>query len=211
MEFNGLMGGFYKIGEWVIRLIYVNVLWFFFTILGLVILGFMPSTVALFTMMRKWMKGEEFPVFPAYLKAFKEEFKKSNVVGLFLGILVLVLYLDYQIILIGNGTIFQMLTIAFLVILLLFTLMMLYFFPVLAQYDFKILAYFKYSLLFAFVSPLATLSMVVGLFFTGFLMSIVPGLIIFFGVSAIASILMSAANMAFAKAINLVPVEEEGK
>ncbi len=203
MELNGFLGVFYKIGEWVIRFIYVNVLWILFTLLGLVILGFMPSTVALFTIMRKWMNSEDFPVFNTYLTSFKEAFKKMNIVGLVLGIFIFILYLDYQIILIGTGTIFQIIAIVFIVILFIFALMLLYLFPVLAQYDLKVFAYFKYSLLFAFVSPLATISMLVGLLFTGYLMSIVPGLIPLFAVSSLAFILMAAARMAFSKATKL--------
>lgn len=209
MEYGGFLGGLYKIGEWVIRLIYVNLLWMLFTIFGLVVLGFMPSTVALFTTMRKWMKGEDFPVFTNYWHAFKTEFKKSNLIGLMLGILLFVLYWDYQIIMIGEGTFFQLLTITFLAVLFLILMMCLYIFPVMAQYELKIFVYFKNSLLFAFVSPLATLSMIIGLFFTGYLMSIVPGLIFFFGVSSIAFILMAAANMAFSKASRLVPKEDD--
>lgn len=208
MELNGFFGGFYKIGEWVIRLIYVNILWILFTLSGLVIVGFMPSTAALFTVMRKWMKGEDFPVFINYWKAFKEEFFKSNLVGFILGVFVLILYWDYQIIKISSSTVFQMLTIAFLVVLVLVSAMCLYIFPVMAQYNFKILEYFKYSFLFAFVSPLSTIIMIIGLFFTCIIMIIVPGLIPFFGASAIAFVIMASANLAFSKVKNLVQREE---
>jgi uncharacterized membrane protein YesL len=35
--------------DWVAKLAYVNLLWFLFTAAGLLIFGFMPATVALFT------------------------------------------------------------------------------------------------------------------------------------------------------------------
>ena len=40
-------------GEWVIRLVYLNILWIGVSLLGLGILGIFPATSALFPVLRK--------------------------------------------------------------------------------------------------------------------------------------------------------------
>lgn len=209
MEISGFFGGFYKVGEWIIKLLYVNLLWILFTVVGLGVLGIMPSTVALFSVIRKWLKNEEVPVFSSYWSYFKKEFKRSNLVGLILAIIGFILYWDYYILLDVSGTIFQALSIVFIFLFIIAAIMLLYLFPVMAEYDFKVLSYFKHTLLFSFVSPLATIVMIVGLFITFILMLMVPGLIALFGASSVAFILMSSANIAFSKAKNLGTKEEE--
>lgn len=200
MEMKGLLGGLYKFGDWIIRLIYVNFLWIFFILVGGVVCGIMPSTAALFSVMRKWMKEEvDLPLFKTYWHGFKQEFTKSNIIGLTLGILVIIFYIDYRVILISQGTSFQILALLLIIILFLFCLMCLYIFPVFVSYEMKLLNYFKYSFLFAFASPLSTIIMIIGLFFTGILAIIVPGLIVFLGASAPAFIMMASANRAFEK------------
>lgn len=200
MELKGFIGALYKLGDWVIRLVYVNILWVLFIGVGGIVLGIMPSTTALFSVMRKWMKGEtDLPIFKTYWRSFKKDFKKANLLGLVLGVISLILYVDYRVILISPGATFQILALVLMVILFLFSLMCLYLFPVFASYEMKLFQYFKFSFLFAFASPLSTIIMLVGLFFTGILLTMVPGLIIFFGASATAFIIMASANRAFGK------------
>ncbi|MBS4220216.1 YesL family protein [Bacillus sp. FJAT-49711] len=200
MEMNGFIGGLYKLGDWIIRLVYINILWSLFILAGAIVLGIMPSTAAVFSIMRKWMKGEEdIPIFKTYLEAFKQEFAKSNLIGLLLGILLLIFYIDYKVIVISEGTSFQILALILIPVLLLFCFMCLYIFPVFVSYNMKLLQYFKYSFLFAFASPLSTLMMIIGLFFTTILEIMVPGLIVFFGISAPAFVIMASANRAFGK------------
>lgn len=200
MELKGFIGTLYKLGDWVIRLVYVNILWVLFIGVGGIILGLMPSTTALFSVMHKWMKGEtDLPIFKTYWRSFKSEFKMSNLLGLLLGVISLILYVDYRVIIISPGATFQILALVLMVILFIFSLMCLYLFPVFVSYEMKLFQYFKFSFLFAFASPLSTIIMLVGLFFTSLLMTMVPGLIIFFGASATAFIIMASANRAFGK------------
>lgn len=211
MEMSGFFGGFYKVGEWIIKLVYINLLWILFTVLGLGVLGIMPSTVALFSVMRKWLKSEEVPVFTTYWQYFKEEFKRSNLIGIIVAIIGFLLYWDYYILVNVSGTAFQALAIIFIFLFIIAAIMLLYLFPVMVEYEFKTYSYFKHTLLFSFVSPLATIVMIVGLFITLILMIMVPGLIALFGASATAFIIMSSANIAFAKARRLGTKEAEEK
>ncbi|KRG11791.1 hypothetical protein ACA29_14620 [Lederbergia galactosidilytica] len=54
---NKLFNNFYQFGETVLLLLYVNALWICFTLLGLIIFGLGPSTVAMYTIFRHWAMG----------------------------------------------------------------------------------------------------------------------------------------------------------
>src|SRR5690625_7635570 len=79
---------YYRFTVWVVRLVYVNLLWILFTVIGLGVLGIMPATAAMFAVVRKWLRGEDdFPIFTTYKDAYKEEFLKANLLGYILAII----------------------------------------------------------------------------------------------------------------------------
>lgn len=55
------------------KLAYVNLLWLLFTVAGLAVFGFMPATVSLFTIVRKWqMKQAEVTVWNTFISIYKK-------------------------------------------------------------------------------------------------------------------------------------------
>ncbi|BDG36084.1 DUF624 domain-containing protein [Saccharococcus caldoxylosilyticus] len=53
---SGLLDGkLYRVCEWITRLACINILWMLFTLAGLIVFGIAPATVALFTIVRKWL------------------------------------------------------------------------------------------------------------------------------------------------------------
>src|SRR5690625_7886567 len=92
---NILTGRFMKVCEVISRMAYVNLLWIFFTILGLGVLGIIPATVSLFTITRKWVMSEQdIPVFKTFWQTYRKEFIKSNMLGVILFEIVFLLYID---------------------------------------------------------------------------------------------------------------------
>lgn len=124
MEMRGLMGGFYRISEWIMRLSAINILWvicsipFFFFLLSIMItpeitqdqmlsmLWFLallapftlvPATAAMFAVARKWVMGDEdVPLFKTYFKSYKANYKQSMIGGLFFVILGVILLVNFQ-------------------------------------------------------------------------------------------------------------------
>ncbi|MGG1687820.1 YesL family protein, partial [Pseudalkalibacillus sp. NRS-1564] len=77
VELNGLWGKFYRITEWVARLVYVQCLWLVFSIVGLLVAGIFPATMGMFAVVRRWQLGEtDVPVFPEFWTTYKQEFIK---------------------------------------------------------------------------------------------------------------------------------------
>ncbi|MVO98523.1 YesL family protein [Paenibacillus lutrae] len=122
MEYRGLMGGFYRISEWVMRLSAINVLWiicsipfFFFALTGLMSgdvnmliqsifpmaavapFTLFPATAAMYTVARKWVTGDEdVPLFKTFFKGYKENFVQSLVGGILFVLIGILLFVSYR-------------------------------------------------------------------------------------------------------------------
>ncbi|MBO1913821.1 DUF624 domain-containing protein, partial [Microvirga sp. 3-52] len=58
-----------RFGEWLAKLLHVQVIWILFCLIGLFIGGIFPATFTMFSIIRKWiMKQDDFPVFKTFLK-----------------------------------------------------------------------------------------------------------------------------------------------
>jgi uncharacterized membrane protein YesL len=211
MKLGGLSGRFFLISEWISRFAYVNFLWIVFSLAGLVVFGFMPATVALFVITRKWVLGQtEIPIFQTYWKTFRKEFIKSNVLGLILFLLGYILYVDLAFIQ-AEGILLSLLRFCVLAVGFFFVIILLYIFPVYVHYDWKILKYIKYALILGASYPHFTFGMMIGMFILYLLLSILPGVIPFFSVSLLAYLVMYVSCQVFSKAESLVVNEEEAE
>lgn len=191
-------GGFYKVFDWIYRLAFINILWLFFSVIGLVIFGFFPATVAMFSIVRHTILKENVPIFHTFWTVYKREFLKSNLLGLILTIIAYIFYVDLVFLKNTTGLI-QFLYIPILVMSFIYILMLLYIFPVYVQYDIKVLQIIKNSFLIMVLYPFFTIIMItVGLITTYFMFQI-PSSLIFFSGSIISFIIMGCANLAFKK------------
>ncbi|TCP21334.1 putative membrane protein YesL [Scopulibacillus darangshiensis] len=198
MEINGLVGGLYRIAEWIMRLAYANLLWILFTIMGLVVLGGIPSTIGLFAVVRKWVMGEtDIPIFKTYWKAFSNEFVKGNLLGYILLGIGYVIYVDFKYFQSQQGIIFIILSFLMIFLFLVYFLTLLYFFPVFVHFELRKFQYLKQPLFIMLLQPIGAILMALGTLAVYFLMSYIPGLIPFFAASLMAYVLMWIAYRVF--------------
>lgn len=65
-----------------LRLVYLNLLWTIATILGLGFIGVGPATVAMLSILRQWIRGnEEVAIFSTFVRYFRESFKEAAIIG----------------------------------------------------------------------------------------------------------------------------------
>lgn len=125
MEFRGIMGGFYRLMEWVMRLSVINVLWVICSfpifilaltmfismqttegaatvnplIVAMVILApffLYPATAAMFTVARKWVTGDiEVPLFRTFFKGYRENYVQSMLGGLVFVLLFALMFMNF--------------------------------------------------------------------------------------------------------------------
>lgn len=142
------------------KLIYINLLWFLFTLIGLGIFGLMPSTASVNLLVRKYLRREEYTnIFVEFWNCYKKSFISSNIIGLIFYVIAFILYLDFHILLGTNSVIGKVLLALTLMFGLIFVGVLLNFFPIYSKYHMKVFDYLKLSLVIALSNPLITLLM----------------------------------------------------
>lgn len=145
---------------WLSDMLQIQILWILFTVLGLGVVGFFPSTLAMFTMMRDRIYKDEKLNYP---KRFYEEFKaniiRANILGYsLLAISVLLVVYFRMTFNIDNhfSTLFVFLGYG---LVILFGLLTLYIFPVYAHFDLGFLEIIRHSFVFMVSVPFMTIAM----------------------------------------------------
>ncbi|MDF2668269.1 MAG: hypothetical protein K0R67_575 [Paenibacillus sp.] len=188
MEFRGLMGGFYRISEWIMRLSVINVLWivcsfpFFYLVLaGLLAMSenpdvgvqsltliaivtpftLFPATAAAFAVARKWVTGDtDVPLFKTYFRSYKENYVQSMLGGIFFILLYVIVYVNYTFYL-KQGNSLSLLSVLFIVFLVILTCSMFHFFSLMVHFHMKIFQLVKNSILLTIGNPINTFLLMV--------------------------------------------------
>ncbi len=193
--------GYIVIGEWLFKVIILNLFWFLFMIAGLGLFGIFPATAALFATIRKdLIEEKDIKLFSTFWHYFKTDFFKANLLGYFLTIIGGLLIFNIRVLGQLEGSILNsILMVVTYILLAILALIAIYIFPVFVHFQLRFLEYFKYSSVLIIGKPLHTIVSVLLIagIFTGFYM--VPGLIPVVGSSIIAYVLMKIALSSFAK------------
>ncbi|WP_026671752.1 YesL family protein [Alkalihalobacterium bogoriense] len=198
MERQGVMGSFYQISEWVTRFAYLNLLWIFFTVVGLVFWGIMPASVAMLTVIRKWLKGDkEIPIGKLFRTTYKKEFVKANALALLLFVSAYILFINFQLLVQFTGVLHSIFFLFLVMATCAYILMLFFIIPVYVHYDLPFYQYIRQAFLISLLSPLVVMVMVIMLLSAYYLFMFIPGLIPLFGASTVGFILMGVAFYGF--------------
>ncbi|CAM4236250.1 putative membrane protein YesL [Paenibacillus endophyticus] len=180
MEPRGLMGGFYRISEWIMRLSVINVLWlacsipFVFFAWGLVLsqdvnqvysaliamavvapFTLFPATAAMFAVARKWVMGEtDVGLFKTFFRGYKENYKQSMLGGIIYTILLAIMIVDF----IVYREQLNLLSYIFIAFLVLLVVSLFNFFSMLVHYHMKTFQLLKNAVLITIGKPFRSLS-----------------------------------------------------
>jgi len=199
MEVGGIWGNFYWICLWIMRLAYLNILWGIFSIAGLIVIGFTPATVAMFTIIRKWLKNEtEIPIFTTFWNTYKEEILKSNVFTIIIGMIGFVLYVDLRYLgTITENPVYPLLLGGLFLGGFVYLVLILYIIPVYVNYNLSRWLYIKYAILIGLTNLHYTITMVVALGGLYYLFMRIPGLVPFFAASTTGLVIMWMSYLSF--------------
>lgn len=136
---------------WAARL---NLLWIAFTLLGGVILGIGPATVAAYSVARRHATGESFHVWPAFAAVYRKEFARGSLLVLPLVAAGIVLAGDYLYFTAQGAAGLRVTTYTALVAL---AVVAAYLLPMYAHYDLRPLACLPKASLFALTRPAASI------------------------------------------------------
>ncbi|MCM3123904.1 MULTISPECIES: YesL family protein [unclassified Mesobacillus] len=197
---NTLANRAFAATEWITKFAYINLLWMGFSLAGLIVLGFFPATVAMFTIIRKWLKGEtEIPIFRTFWTTWKSEFFRSNGLGLLVAAVVGLIV--FNMVFVEKSVTGFTSVIQIPIYLFMFAAIMtiMYLFPVYVHFELKWFQMVKNSFLMMLISPIENIVMIAGIIAVLFVVKFIPALGFFFGGSLIAVIIMSAAYLVFGK------------
>lgn len=185
MEMKGLMGGFYRISEWIMRLSVTNVLWivcsipFFYLLLVGMLNGaellaqtlllmaivapftLFPATAAMFTVARKWVSGEaDVPLLRTFFRGYKENYLQSMIGGIIYVLIGVILYVNYHFYLTQSGT-FRLLSVLFITFAVIVLASLFNFFSILVHLHMKTLQIVKNALLITIGNPISSVALIV--------------------------------------------------
>ncbi|KKI91710.1 hypothetical protein WQ54_13415 [Bacillus sp. SA1-12] len=193
------IANFYRLLEWIMWLVYINLLWVGSVLLGLIVFGVFPATVAMFTVIRhliiKDATGKQ--IFKTFVFTYKREFLKSNGIGIIMTSIGYFLYLDFLFIRNITGFSYYVFYTGLIFVGILYLITLLYILPVYVHYELKFFQYFKHAILIGIVSPFMTVGIIIGLTLLYFLLVSIPGLIPFITSSIIALIIMVCSLVVF--------------
>lgn len=171
---------FQHVTEWILRLIWTNILWIGFTLFGLILLGIMPATVSLFTVTRKWTRKElDFSIWEVFTETYFKEWKDSNKIGLVFLLISFVLLVDLRFASEMDGIFSIFLYVFFIALAFFFIMTLVFFFPIYVHYTFSLKDYVKQSFIYSLASFKETVMIIIGVFLIGFLIYGTPGFIPF--------------------------------
>ncbi|MUK87716.1 DUF624 domain-containing protein [Ornithinibacillus sp. L9] len=179
---NNISSAIYTALEWITRFAYVNLLWVAFTLVGGILLGFYPSTLAMFAIVRDWLRGKyDFPIFTTFWSYFKSEFIKGNKLGIFITMLFILIGLDLFYIQVNLNHLLSWTSIPLFAFIVIFLLFLFYIFPAFVHYDLNVFQLIKNAFLIMLINPIHSFLIILCLTFVYVIMSIVPALFFIFG------------------------------
>lgn len=186
--------------EWFVKMAFLNMLWLGFSTLGLFFIGFFPAVVATFTIIRKWLVGEvDIPVLKTFWRTYKKEFFRSNLLGYFLTVVGLILYIDILIFNASSNSFVNLLSFPLIMISIIYLLTLFYIVPTFVYYEMKVLQVMKSSFLVMILNPFPTIIMIVGTIGIAFLSFKFQALIPILSVSLLSMAIMMPSIQAFEK------------
>ncbi|WP_332630766.1 YesL family protein [Halalkalibacter flavus] len=173
-----------RILRWIVQLAVINILWFYYTLLGLFVGGVFPATLAALGLSRKLIMGnKDIKLWKTFKQIYKEEFIRSNLIGWCLTVIGGILYLNYLAIERSREELLFVIPFAFYFILFFYIIVVIWVFPLLAHYQTTWFSYIRNAVIIGLTKIHYTLASGVMVFTVIYVSLDFPGLIPFFSVS----------------------------
>ncbi|MDQ0207243.1 YesL family protein [Alkalicoccobacillus murimartini] len=204
MNIHRLGEGVMHYCEILMRLAVINLLWIGFTLFGLGLFGWAPASAAAFTVMRKSFMGtgltgeNSASIFRDFKESYKKEFVSANLFGwLIVAGLGLLVVSGRAMVLMEASMLPRMIL---LTVLFLFVSILLLAFPLKAFMSMSSVHTVRFALLLGVANMHYVLILCLILTVLVYMYVLFPGLVLFYGVSLPAAIIMQFALRIFAKA-----------
>ncbi|WP_226037213.1 YesL family protein [Aquibacillus saliphilus] len=189
--------------QWIMRLAFVNVLWILFSLMGFVIGGVFPATVAALGVSRKWIMGQhDIKIWRTFKQIYRQEFIGANKLGWLLSVIGGLLYLNYRVIINSAEDIFFIIPFAFYLLLFFYIIVVIWSFPLLTHYQASIVQHIKNAIIIGLTKIHYTIVSGFVIVLTMYLSLSYPGIIPFFSFSIVSLLCMWFSMQIFSKVDN---------
>ncbi|WP_453991336.1 YesL family protein [Bacillus nitroreducens] len=183
MSSQNIVNSLDRLFTWITRLVVLNLLWIFYTIIGLVVGGIFPATLSVLKIFRKWIIGEEeVPLWSTFRQEYRRDFIKSNIIGWILTLSGMILFMNYLVIK-STENISVLIPVAFYILIILYINVLIWSFPQLAHYNGEIKVFLKNAIILGFGKLHYTIAIIIYLFIVMYISLSFPGILPFFTVS----------------------------
>lgn len=130
-RFFDMENPFFRVLSRLADLMILNIV-FLISCIPIVTIG--AAWTALYYMTLKMIRNEESYIIRGYLKSFKENFKQATIMWLIIAVFLVLLFLDFRIISLSEGSWINFMRIAITMVALLAGMLLMYLFPVLSKF-----------------------------------------------------------------------------
>lgn len=200
MRVSGSINVIMSFFDWVTKFVLVQLVWIVLTLMGVGFFGIFPASVAMFSIVRKWLTGkDDFPIIPYMWKTYKKEFIKSNAYFYTLMGVGTLLYFYFKFFQSGYGKFEAISTIILFVLILIYCLTLMIAFPVYAHYELNLKNFYKmiWYITLSYPFHMITILVIYALFV--WMISKIPGLIPFMSFNLLAFSVMFIMTLVFKK------------
>lgn len=154
-----------RIFIWISKAALLQIIWLWYSITGLIVLGIFPATIAALGIARKWLQGnDDIPIWKTFKQIYVEEFKKSNVLGWVLLIVGIVLYLNFKVIESYPMNLPIVVPFSFYLIILFYFIVFVWSFPLLTHYNTSVIKLLKNAFIIGISKIHVSLLIMISLF-----------------------------------------------
>ena len=143
--------GFHSFSTRLLKIVYLNFLWLFFSMLGFFIFGLFPATIALFTVVRQLLLDVEKPITQTFWQTYKKEWLRGNGYAVLTYVVLLILAVDFY--MIYSFESLSILLIPTIIITFLIFGTLFFLFPVYVHFELSFFVLIKQAFLFTLTSP----------------------------------------------------------
>ncbi|MCJ7843245.1 DUF624 domain-containing protein [Lederbergia sp. NSJ-179] len=181
-----------------LKLVYLNLLWFLFTLFGLGIFGIFPATAALCRIQQQWLieKNNSSPIFLFYWREYKRNFLRVNMLAVTLFLIGFILYFDLKFFVHKGGMINQIISLGIYILSIWYMIVLLYILPTYTAYRLKLYKYIQYAFIIGMLNPLKTLGLAIAAGGMMYLSLYFPQILFSLGVSVTFFIIMNVGGQA---------------
>lgn len=199
MQLGTFSSGIFSLCNWFVRIAYINVLWFLFSALGLIVFGFFPATIAMLATLRQFLRKNHPPVFKTFWNYYKTEFITSNKIGAMITVIGLILYLNINFLQSVGGQLSEILYYSTIIIGCIYLLTICYFLAAYVEFEQKLTIQIKNALLIMVYNPLSSLFIIFGFAAVYYANVFLSGLRFFFNGSLLGLVILSSATFTYRK------------